>query len=177
MTAALVPFEPSRPDGRSDRQVVYDLVKTAEPDTMFTFDEIAKALNAGLDSPVTMRRVYTAVAAANLTLLKEQRRNLRVSRGRGYRVTQTSEAVELAGERRMRARKNLKRGVELLRHARIEELDPAQRQLHEGQLLIMAGLYQVTVQHERRHDRSESLIQQLTSRVERLEQPPDEATS
>lgn len=173
MTAAtVVPFRPSRLDGRSDRQVVFDLIKQAAPDDLFTFDTLAEALADGIDGPITRSRIYQAVNAANATLLKEERRYLRVARGRGYRVIQTSEAVALANMRKDRAQQNLKRGVELLRNARLDELSPAQRVLHEGQLLILSGLYEATARSEQRHRKSEQEIQNLIVRVNRLEQPP-----
>ncbi len=33
-------FEASRPNGRSDRVVVYELTKQADPDTLFTYDDL-----------------------------------------------------------------------------------------------------------------------------------------
>lgn len=165
-------FTPSRPDGRSDRQVVFDLVGDSEPDTLFTQDEIITALQDGLPREVSIdrARMYRAVAQGNSTLLRERKRYLRVSRGRGYRVMHTSEAVAVALDRKATAQTHLRRGLEVLREARLDELDHAQRLLHEGQLLIMAGLFDAVRQSERRHERSEQLIAELTTRVERVEQ-------
>lgn len=164
------PFTPSRADGRSDRQVVFDLVCDAEPDTMFTHAEITAELSAGLDDPVTQQRMYQAVMNGNTTLLRERKRYLGNVRGAGYRVIHTSEAVAVALDKKGRAETFLARGVAVLRNARMDELDPTQRVLHEGQLLIMAGLHEATKRSERRHQRSEELIAALTARVERIEQ-------
>lgn len=171
MTRAVArPFTPSRPDGRSDRQVVYDLVQGADPDVAYTYDELVGELSAGVDGKIDRKRVYRAVGDANTTLLRERKRYLRNVAGRGYRVIYTSEAVAVALDKKGRAEAYLARGLAVLRNARLDELDGAQRVLHEGQLLIMAGLHEATRRSERRHDRSEELIAELTARVEKVEQ-------
>jgi hypothetical protein len=149
---------------------VFDLAVAAEPDAQFTHDEIADALAADLDGPVDRSRVYRAVSGGNTTLLRERKRYLRNVPGLGYRVIHTSEAVAVALDKKGRAEAYLARGLDVLRNARIEELSPAQRVLHEGQLLIMAGLHEATQRSERRHNRSEELIANLTARVEQVEQ-------
>lgn len=166
---AVSPFTPSRPDGRSDRQVVFDLVQDADPDTTFTHDELIDALSADLDVKVDRTRVYRAVRDGNTTLLRERKRYLQNVPGKGYRVIYTSEAVAVALDKKGRAESFLARGLAVLKNARLDELDPAQRVLHEGQLLIMAGLHEATQQSERRHARSEELIAELMTRVERVE--------
>lgn len=162
-------FQPSRPDGRSDRRVVFELVQNAEPDTVFSYEQLTAALSAGLDEQVPRERVYRAVGEGNKTLLRERKRYLQVVPGTGYRVIHTSEAVSVALDKKGRASTYLRKGLEVLRNARLDELDAAQRTLHEGQLLVMAGLYEATERSERRHDRAESLIADLQNRVKRLE--------
>lgn len=165
-------FTPSRSDGRSDRQVVFELTKDSEPDTTFTHAELIEALQDGLDQPIARDRVYRAIGAANKTLLREEQRYLDVVPGKGYRVIRTSEAVAVALDKKGRAEGYLARGLAVLRNARLDELDAAQRTLHEGQLLVMAGLYEATRRSERRHDRSEAAIAALVERVDRLEGQP-----
>lgn len=162
-------FKASRPDGRSDRRVVYELAQHAEPDQTFTYDTLVSALSDGLEDEVPRERVYRAVAEGNRTLLRERKRYLHNVPGVGYRVIHTSEAVSVALDKKQRASSYIRKGLEVLRNARLNELDQSQRTLHEGQLLIMAGLYEATERSERRHDKAESLISELTQRVEKLE--------
>lgn len=169
MTAVASPFLPSRPDGRSDRQVVFDLAESAEPDTKFTHDELIAALSEGLDCEVDRTRVYRAVGDGNTTLLRERKRYLKNVPGQGYRVIHTSEAVSVALDKKGRAESFLARGLAVLRNARLDELTSAQRTLHEGQLLIMAGIHEATKRSERRHAKAEELIAGLTERVEKIE--------
>jgi hypothetical protein len=164
------PFTPSRADGRSDRRVVYELVREAAPNDTFDYDKLVAALSEGLDVEVTRDRVYRAVAAANKTLLQRQRRCLNVVAGVGYRVINAAEHLPVALIKKDRAQTYMKRGIDILRNVRIDELDATQRTLHEGQLLILGGLYQATRESSRRHDRAESLIADLVQRVDELEQ-------
>jgi hypothetical protein len=162
-------FTPSRADGRSDRRVVFEMVQHADPDTTFTYQKLTDALQEGLDQPVGRDRVYRAVGSANRTLLREQKRYLSVVPDIGYRVISASEHLPVALIKKDKAQGYLRRGIELLRNARVDELDPTQRTLHEGQLLILGGLYQATRESARRHDKSEALIAELAARVDRLE--------
>jgi hypothetical protein len=162
-------FTPSRADGRSDRRVIYELTQHAEPDTTFTYKKLSDALQEGLDTPVSRDRVYRAVGAANRTLLREQKRYLSVVTDVGYRMIAASEHLPVALIKKDKAQAYLRRGMDLLRNARIDELDATQRTLHEGQLLILGGLYQASRESARRHDKSEALIAQLAERVDRLE--------
>lgn len=163
------PFTPVRADGRSDRQVIFELTRAAPPETTFTYQQMVDALSEGLDTPVDRDRVYRAVAQANKTLLREEKRYLNVVKNVGYRVINAGEHLPVALIKKDRAQTYLKRGIDLLRNVRIDELDPTQRTLHEGQLLILGGLYRATQESARRHDKAEALIEDLKNRVERLE--------
>lgn len=163
------PFTASRADGRSDRQVIYDLTSDAEPDTVFTYTELIDALSDGLDEPVARERVYRAVAAANMTLLREQRRYLQVVKDTGYKVLRSDEHLPAALGKKDMAQTYLRKGIELLRNARLDELTEAQRTLHEGQLMVLGGVYQAVKSSERRHDQQEKVIEELRRRIDRLE--------
>lgn len=170
------PFTPSRDDGRSDRQVIYDLVHDSDPGDTFTYPALTEALNEGLDQPVDRGRVYRAVAQANKTLLREHSRYLGVVENVGYRIIRADEHLPVSLQKKDRAQTHLKRGIELLRHARLDELTEAQRTLHEGQLMILSGIHHAVEDSARRHDRTESLIEdilksnrEIEERLERLE--------
>lgn len=174
------PFQASRADGRSDRRVIYDLAENAEPDTVFTYNELIEALQEGTDREITRSHVYAAIGAANRNLLDEQKRYLGVVTGTGYRVIRADEQLTAALVKKDRANGYLKRGIDLLRNARLDELDAAQRTLHEGQLMIMAGLHQAIQESDRRHDRADQLIQgllnsnkEIQERLEHLETRTD----
>jgi hypothetical protein len=178
-------FAPSREDGRSDARVIADLVGDSPPDTQYTFDQLINALGAGLGdgAEIEHRRVYPAVGAANRLLLRERRRYLGTVRGVGYRVLPAGEMRGVAVARKTRANRQIQKGREVLEHTRLDELDPTQRRLHEGQLLLLQGLCRAMDETRARQDEHESLItdlrtreddhedliRQVRSRVERLE--------
>lgn len=157
-------FLPSREDGRSDRQVVYDLVGDLEPGDVVGYDQLTEELSAGLDEQVGRKRVYRAVANANRLLLRERQRYLSVVREVGYRILRADEHLPEALDRKHRAVSKLRQGMELLRHAKVDELSEAQRVLHQGQLMIMGGLYDAVRDSHQRHDRQERVIDELRAR-------------
>ncbi len=174
------PFKASREDGRSDRRVIYDLAVDADPDTIFTYDDLLAALSAGTDRQITRAHVYPAVSAANKALLDDRKRYLTVVAKHGYRVIHAHEHHGAALVKKERANGLLKRGIDLLKNVRLDELDAAQRTLHEGQLMIMAGLHQAIQESDRRHKRTDELIQglldsnrQIQERLDHLESGGD----
>ena len=162
-------FLPTRDNGRSDREVVYELIQEAAPETTYTYDELASVLQDGVDEPITRRRAYRAAQSANRMLLRENRRALRTIPGVGVRVMRADEHLPVAIERKERAEHQYKRGLELLRNTRMDELDPTQRKLHEGQLLILSGIYQVVRETSRRVARQDDAIKDIRHRLEQLE--------
>lgn len=163
------PFAIAREDGRSDRQVIYDLVNAAPPNTVFTYTELAAALSEGLPAPVALGRVYRSVTAANRELLRQSRRYLNVVRGTGYRILRAEEHLPAAIGRESRARRQIRRGLEILNGVREEELTPAQRQQRDGQLLITQGVLLHLDHTDKRLDRIESLIESLKHRMDQNE--------
>lgn len=163
------PFKASREDGRSDRVVIYDAVSSADPETFYSYEDLIKALGEGLKEPIDRMRVYRAVASANRTLLREDRRYLSVVRNQGYRIVRADEHLDIALSKKDLAQNYLRKGIDLLKHARLDELTEIQRTLHEGQLMILAGVYQAIVSSEHRHDRQEQIIGELARRVDKLD--------
>lgn len=173
----MIPFQPSRADGRSDRTVVYDLVKDAAPDTLFGYDVLTEALQDGLDDAVSHQRTLAAVRQARRDMLHKQQRLLRVVRGRGVRVGRSDEMLPAALEEKATAADRFKRGVDILRNTRLDELDEPMRNIVGGQLLVMDGFYQAIRASDRRQARVEKTIGDLLRRVQRLEGGDDDVES
>ena len=151
-------FTPSRPDGRSDRRIVYELVQDAEPETLFDYAQITEALQDGIDLPIRRDRVYRAVAAGNRTLQRERKRTLAPVPGRGYRIARADEHLSLAVVRKAKAETQLKAGIDLLRNVRLDELSEPHRTLHVGQLMILDGVYRMAHASQQRIERQEQVI-------------------
>jgi len=153
-------FQPSRSDGRSDRQVLYDLCHAHPVETVWTHDELLDALRQGLDDPdtVTKPRLYQAVGMANRDLLRECHRYLSVVRHKGYRLIRSDEHLPVALAKKNRAQIQIMRGIAVLQGTAVDELSPTQRALHEGQLMIMSGLHMSIVDTQRRQSRADALL-------------------
>lgn len=167
------PFRPSRDDGRSDRQVIYDLTHNAEPGSTYTYRELAEALQNGLSQPVSRGRIYRAVAQANKTLQHEHNRYLGVVRDVGYRMLRSDEHTDVALRRKDRARTQLARGKEILVHTKLGELDAAQRDLHERQLMLLSALCGAVDDLGKRQERSEQLIEDLLKKNRTIQERLD----
>lgn len=167
------PFKPSRPDGRSDRQVIYDLTRQSEPETLFSFDDLISALAADVDRPIGRPQVYEAVAEANRILRREERRMLAVVKNVGYRMLRADEHLPLAVIRQERAEAHIRTGIEILRQVRWDEMDQVRRAETQGMLLIMNGFYQHMQAQDRRLARLEAAMKSTERRVNSLEGSKD----
>lgn len=162
-------FTPQREDGRSDRHIAFELLRDAEPGTVFAFDRVAAALQSGVETPITHARVCAAVRAAQPVLLRESRRATVTVRGVGYRVVAANEHVSLALMRKDRAELQVRSGVRLLEGTRLDELTETERRLHEGHFIIMSRIYNAVLHLQTKAARHEQLLSGLTARVEKLE--------
>lgn len=161
-------FKASRENGMSDREVIFDLVKDAEPGQSFTYDEFLDALKKDTARRITITNVYLAARAANKSLLARNQRCLMNVPGMGYRIAQSEEHLPLARRREDKASRQIRQGVEILKHCKLEELTPTQRALHQGQLLVLSGLYTNLQSMNKRVNDHEALIADLVSRVNAL---------
>lgn len=151
-------FKVARDDGRTDAQVVIDLVKDGTAGTLYTHDQIVAALSVGATREYTQHDVSGAVGRANKRLLREYQRRLHVVTGMGYRLAPASEHMALANGDRRRADTQLRKGLETLRHVRWDELEPEARKAHEGHLMVTEALYQAQAAQDRRLRAVEQVI-------------------
>ena len=154
-------FAPTREDGRSNAQVVIDLVRDGTPGTLYLYDELINALNAGSTRVYGRHDVWTVVSACTPRLLGEQSRRLRNVRLMGYQLSPASEHMTLAHRDKRRADTQLRRGLQTLRHVRWEELDDNTRRAHEGHLMLTEAIYANQMALERRVRKIEDVIQGL----------------
>ena len=152
-------FEIQRADGRSNSEVVLDLVKGGEPGTVYEYEELARALEAGVNRSFSRQAVQAIVMGLYSRLLKEQGRALHCVRGTGYRLAPASLHTKLASQRRSRADKQMKRGLDTLRNVRWDELTENERMAHEGQLMIQSAIWSQVQALERRQTAVEEVLQ------------------
>jgi hypothetical protein len=164
-----VTFEISRQDGRSNQQVVVDLVHAADPGTIYTYEDIGAALAVGTDQQYPRTRVLSIVLISQRRLLAEHARTLTNLRDVGYKVAFANEHVGLSVARHRKADMQLQKGLHLLKNVRWKELDENARTAHMGMLLVTEALYRNQQALERRQTRVEDVLAALKSRVEDIE--------
>jgi hypothetical protein len=125
-------------------------VKDHEPGDIFTYAEIGAALEAGTDKTYPVPRVRAAVVSASPRLLKEQQRALHNVKLVGYRLAFAKEHSGLARQRQRRADVQLKRGLQLLKNVRLDEMDENARTAHMGHFMVAEALYANQLALERR---------------------------
>lgn len=151
-------FRNTRACGRSDSQVIIDLVRNANPGKIFTFDELTTVLAEGSERPWDLDGIRAATSRATFRLSRETQRALISVRGVGYKVAQASEHTMVANDRKRKADRQLSRGLAVLQNVRWEEMDENQRNAHQGQLMMLSAIVSQQKSFERRMVRVEDAI-------------------
>lgn len=134
-------FEITRADGRSNAQVIIELVAGVTPGHAFTYADIAGALEVGANRTYTKEAVRSVVVGARRRMLKELQRALTNVRLKGYRVAHAAEHRGLAVGHTHKAEDQLERAHALLTQVRFNELGKNERAAHEGTLMLVGALY------------------------------------
>lgn len=164
-------FKISRSDGRSNAQVILDLVKDKPAGTIFAYSDLADSLSVGTNTRYEIQAVRTVVIAIYPRMLKEQARALHNIRNVGYRLAPASHHVALATGRQAKADKQMLRGIQTLQNVRWDEMDANQRMAHEGQLLVTSALYQQMQALERRQSAVEDSIKRARGKGDLFDDP------
>lgn len=154
-------FEPSREDGRSDRQVVYDFVKDAEPGTLFLYDDLRGELEHGVAVEITRQRIGRAARAASRLLLKADERALQAVPGHGYRVAHARDHITMAQAHQSRAHTHTETSLTLVTNVREVELTAVERELVRGLRIVLGSIGQMMAASERRQDRFEKVLEEI----------------
>jgi hypothetical protein len=147
-------FKPTRPDGRSYRDVAVDYIKDKPPDTIIGYDEFASVFGVDLDH----RRIGAIVRGALKPLLRLHSRGLQAVPTVGYRVLQAREHMHVSNTHRSKADRAIGRAIGFLDGANRSEMNDVERKMHDGQLIIMTAL-RASHQHlDSRLDKLEALM-------------------
>ena len=180
-------FAASRPDGRSDRQVIVDFVAPKQQGDVISHDELITELQNGTDREITQRHIYSAVPAACRVLIREHSMALISLPGDGYRIAEPDEWFQLANQRRRRAARETIKGTELIVHSPRGKMSPETRNRVDAMQVQIAQAQAILSHHaikHRRHEqaiasltkRHEQAVASLTKRVDKLEGKPETET-
>lgn len=148
----------SRFDGRSDSDVIIDLVKRSNPCDIFTYDQLAEELEAGTNRTFDRQAIQKIASKSLLRLSKETSRALQAVKNVGYQIAEANQHGRLATERRRKSNRQLTKGLAILKHVRWEEMDENQRQAHQGQLMVLDAIVTQQQSMEQRMRRIEDAI-------------------
>lgn len=160
----------SRTNGRTNAEVLIAFLAHVEPGTVVSYEALAAALADGSNREWDRQAVQSAVRAASRRILHALARTLVSVKGEGYRLTVGSDHHGLAIRRESRASTQLRRAVEVLRHAQYGEMSADERSVHDAHLVITGALFSQMQRVTRRQRQQDEAIQSLISRVDRLEQ-------
>lgn len=151
-------FEISRINGKSDAEVLAEVIAQARPGELILYESLSQRLSEGAVRIYTRRDVQSAICRTERKLATEQRRALINVRGQGYRVAMASEHQMIAGRKKDRAGTMLKRGLTVLQHVDWDAMDDNARKAHEGQLMVMGALHTAMQGIDARLKRVEDVI-------------------
>lgn len=135
----------SRPDGRTNSEILVQLVSDTEPGTLLTYSEIGDCLSIGAGFLYGRKETQGAVNGARVALLKNCSRALINVRDYGYRVAEASQHMLVAQRHGKRAMKQSTKQWLTLAHTKLQEIkDPAAREMHVAQLNIAGSIIQAT---------------------------------
>ena len=157
-------FVITRDDGRSDAEVLAEVVAAAAPGSLLAYEDLAEALGKGASREYARKDVQASVNRAEHKLATEHCRALANVRNQGYRVALAGEHQTLAGRKKDKAGKLLKRGLTILQHVDWDAMDENTRRAHEGQLMVVGALHSAMTGLNRRMDRIEQAILHSTDK-------------
>lgn len=149
-------FQPTRPDGRSYRNLVVEAFNGLSPGMVLSYAQLAGPLD--LDPERDKAKIQAAVRAANKVLLELHQRGIANVRAVGYRVLPAREHVIVANGHQSKADKALVRALGFYEGANLSEMTPVERKLHEGQHMLAQAIVQSHKHLSRRIDMIESIL-------------------
>jgi hypothetical protein len=174
------PFEPVGNQARW--RTLYELLVNLDVDDVFTYDEMAAALE--LDPKRDRHALQMTVRRAAQEYETEHSRALEPVPNEGYRVVEPNEHIVLARKQQKKSHRALARGHSKVVHVDLSGLEPDARKAFEvvAQAFAMQmdfnkrmdvrqkSLEATVASITERHDRSDEEIEEMRARLERLEQ-------
>jgi hypothetical protein len=155
-----VRFTPKREDGRSNAQVIIDMISLSLPGTVFTYEQLSELLFLGAD--VKRHRIQQIVNHTNRRLLIECQRRLHNVPTVGYRLAKAEDHRGLSLMDKRKSDHQFTKGLNTLRHVRWDELEANARAAHEGTLMMMEAVFANQSALDKRLRKIEDLLRDIT---------------
>lgn len=151
-------FKTTRQDGRSDSEIIVGVISSAQAGELITYEVLSSALSCGASRQFNRQDVCAAMYRSRGVLAKRLKRVVRCVRGIGYRVAEPREHQVVAHERKGKADRQMRMGLQALEHVDWAAMDENSRRAHEGTLLLMSAMLNAQRSLERRQGSIESLV-------------------
>jgi hypothetical protein len=158
-------FRVARADGRSNAQVVSDLVKDAAPGTIYAYDDLTALLSEGTGQAYSLHAVQSIVRQSAKTIARLHSRAMRNVPGVGYRVAPAAEHRAIATTRETKADRQIRMAILVLKHVKWGEMDQQSREAHLAHLQLSEALYLQQRALDKRMRSTEQAIERLHSAV------------
>ena len=156
-------FKIARPDGKSDADILLGIIEKAGPGDVIKYVDLQEKLSYP-GKEFDRAGVQSVVSRSERKLAVNQSRALLCVRNVGYKVALASEHQTIAGRKRERSSKLLKRGLTVLQHVDWAAMSDNERRAHEGQLMIVGAIHSAMQGIEQRLARVENAIQATRSK-------------
>jgi hypothetical protein len=157
--AGVSAFATRSPDGRTQPQIILDHIRAASlrPGDLITYETLHEILDRG-DSEDERHAVRGAARAASRRLLTADGHCLVSVPDVGYRITEAAEHLRLGKDREKRGSRQFQQAITIYDGTPLDELTPAQRELHQNTSMLAKAAFAAISDHERRIRRVERLI-------------------
>ena len=135
------PFIISRDNGKSDAEVIAEIVEKSNPGDLLTYDFLAEVLSAGTNRRYNRQDVQSSINRSANKISSEYCRAFICVRNQGYRIAKAAEHQLIATSKRERASSLIKRGKQVLDNVDWSAMTENERRAHEGQLMIVGALF------------------------------------
>jgi len=155
-------FKKSRADGRSNTQVLLDLLRSGSAGQIYTYAELSATLSEGLDRTYSKKRVCGICSGAFVSLLSELNRALTNVPRVGFKLSHANDHTGIALNKKRRATVQMRKSVATLNNVRHAELSPEARVIHEGTSLLVNAQYHQMASTSRRELKTLDAIKRIT---------------
>lgn len=154
-------FKPTRPDGKSYREVAVAALKDLEYGTVLNYSTLGKALD--INHRTDKQRIQAVVRLANKSLLKLHKRGMKNVMNVGYRIIEPKEHMLVADGHQHKARRQLMTATRYFGGTDLSKLTDVERKLHHGMQMIAASQVAMFDHFDKRMSAVEDLLQGTTT--------------
>ena len=154
-------FKAFRENGKSDSQILVELIGDSKPDDVFTYEHLANLLESGTDRTLGRDKITSIVSQAKKPILQETKRALINIRGVGYRVAEAREHRLVSKKHKNKALNQMRISRDTLKYINVDEMSQEEQARCSEELVHNGKLVNILSGHESRIAEHHEAIQQI----------------